>query len=66
MVLCTVKDEQRLFLWAEKLKAKGFNAIEWREPDMNNELTAIATEAIYGDDRRHFKNLQLMKEEGLA
>jgi len=43
------------------LSAEGLRLIVWREPDKNNEITAIATEPIFGAKRKLFKKLQLLK-----
>jgi hypothetical protein len=61
--VCAVKDERRLLHDLAKLKTLGIRIIEWREADLNDELTAIATEPISGEMRRHFRNFQLLKEE---
>lgn len=59
--ICAVRDEKRLAHDLSKLKALGIKIAEWREPDRNNELTAFATEPIYGELRHHFRNFQLIK-----
>lgn len=67
LCLCTVKNEARLQLELEKLRSLGIEISEWREPDRNNELTAIATGPIRGDQRRLFRNFQLLRvEEAVA
>ena len=43
LVYLGVESEAKLLLWADKLKRKGIKYVEFREPDMDNELTAIAT-----------------------
>lgn len=60
--VCAVKDERRLLHDLAKLKELGIRIIEWREADLNDELTAIATEPISGEMRRHFRNFQLLKD----
>lgn len=42
LVLLGVQDEAELWHWAEKLFDQGNKLAMWREPDMDNELTAIA------------------------
>lgn len=62
-VFTHVKDERELFYWLSKLERHDIRHISWREPDMFNELTAIVTEPVYGEDRRFFKKLKLMREK---
>ena len=64
--LCAVKDERRLLHDLNKLKSLGIRIVEWREDDLNGELTAFATEPISGEMRHHFRNFQLLKEVASA
>lgn len=69
LCLCTVKNEARLHHELEKLRSLGIEIAEWREPDLNNSLTAIATGLISEDQRHPFRNFQLLrlgKEEAVA
>lgn len=43
LVYLGVRDEVQLMKQSYKLKLDGINVEEWREPDMDNQLTAIAT-----------------------
>jgi len=52
----------RLDIAARKLKSQGVRIIEWREPDRNNELTAIATEPLAGERRRCADKFQLIQD----
>lgn len=61
--ICSVRDEKRLLHDLNKLKQLGIQIVEWREPDRNNELTAFACAPVSGDDRKHFRNFQLMRME---
>jgi hypothetical protein len=63
LVICGVKDEKRLIHEYNKLLNVGIKLIEWREPDLDNQLTAFATGPISGADRWHFRNFQLLKGE---
>jgi len=38
-----------------------YRLMEFREPNMENQLTAVATEAIVGEGRNHFRKYQLIK-----
>lgn len=63
LVICAVKDERRLQHDLDKLNKLGIDMIVWREPDMNNSLTAIASPPISNpEDRYLFRNFQLLKE----
>lgn len=61
--ICAVKDEKRLLHDMEKLSQLGIQLRAFYESDLNNELTAFATEPISGDRRWHFRNFQLLKAE---
>jgi len=42
--------------WMDRLDSNGINYIPWREPDINNEVTAIASTG----SSELFKNLNLL------
>lgn len=42
LIVLNAKDERALFEFGEKLQARGISFAEFREPDIGNELTAIA------------------------
>lgn len=56
LIYLGVEDEQELLHWKDKLDFKDMNYIEFREPDIKNQLTAIAT---LGNDKV-FKNIKLL------
>lgn len=62
LVYCGVKNEPTLHEYADKLASAGVPFCRFYEPDRGNELTAIATAPVYGDERRFFRNLSLIKE----
>jgi hypothetical protein len=43
LIYLGVSSENKLHLWSDKLTRKGISWTGFREPDMDNELTAIAT-----------------------
>ena len=43
LIYLGVKGENQLKNWIKKLSRQNIDCISWREPDMNNEITAIAT-----------------------
>lgn len=64
VILCAVKNEQQLLKWESKLKVAGIQYCAFYEPDIGNQITAIATEPV--SDRRPFRSLQLLKGECYA
>ena len=56
LIYLGVENEQELLHWKDKLDFKGMNYIEFKEPDIKNQLTAIAT---LGNDKV-FKNIKLL------
>ena len=56
LVVLASKGLDHLKHWVWRLAARGVRYTEWREPDIGDELTAIA---IYGQ-REQFKSLQLI------
>lgn len=56
LVYLNVEDEEHLKMWCEKLDWKGIEWTSFREPDIGNEMTAIACLC----DSRPFSNLRLM------
>lgn len=61
VVLCGVKNMTKLIGLSQKLDQAGVQYRAFFEPDLNNEITAIATEPISGDSRQLFKNIQCLK-----
>ena len=43
LIYLGVNNERQLIKWAHKLCDLDINFVTWREPDMYNELTALAT-----------------------
>lgn len=44
LIYLGVKDEENLNEWVDKITNSGYIVVRFREPDRNNELTAVATE----------------------
>jgi len=63
LVVCGVPDERRLHKCIAKLEKLGIGFKPFFEADLDGQLTAIATQPVYGEQRRHFKNYQLLKGE---
>ena len=60
LVFCRVPDTDALRSFCEFLSSKGIKYKEFLEPFYDNKLTAIATETVYGADRKLFSNLKLV------
>jgi len=56
LIYVNVKDEDDLIKWSYKLSDYKLNYVEFREPDINNELTVIACLT----NTKIFKNLKLV------
>ncbi len=63
VIIVVVKNEARLLKLTEDLKTAGITFKAFREPDIDNALTAIATVPLYGDQRTFFKRFQLLRME---
>lgn len=61
LCLCSVDSLSQLETAINKLKAADIPFKIWREPDRNNEITAIATAPLQGDARIALKSFQLFK-----
>ena len=58
LVYLGVENENSLYYEMGRAREKGLECHEFYEPDLNNQLTAIA---VYGDDTKdHFNNLKLL------
>jgi len=56
LIYLSVKNEYALKYWLDKLEYMNYNVIVFKEPDKNNEITAIATEC----DEKVVENLRLL------
>ena len=61
VVLCGVKNAQKLLGFSRKLEEAGIKYRAFYEPDIDNEITAIATEPISGEQRSLFDKAQCLK-----
>lgn len=61
LVICSVKDEFALEQAISYIQSRNINLVEFREPDIGNQLTAIATEPISQEKRRIFSKYPLLK-----
>lgn len=60
VIICVVKSEDKLQKITQELSQKKIKFSEFREPDIGNQLTAIASEPLRGNDREAFKRFQLL------
>lgn len=60
VIICSVKNESKLLKCAKELADSGIEFQLFKEPDMNNECTALACSPLVGDDRQPFKKYQLL------
>lgn len=52
LVVCTLPDEEALLLAQSRIEHAGIRTVMFREPDRDNETTAIATEALEASRRK--------------
>lgn len=60
IVLCVVKSEIKLQATMKELSSQRIKFSAFYEPDIGNQLTAIASEPLCGADRNAFKRFQLL------
>jgi len=63
VIVCAARDEAALWGHLLRLQRLGVRLRPFFEPDRANELTALATEPVYGPTRRLFRNLRLLTPE---
>ena len=60
LVITVVKGESRLAKLAIELNRAGLDFQAFYEPDIGNEMTALATRPLVGDERKFFSKFQLL------
>ena len=60
VILCSIKSENKLLSYSEKFKADGVDHVVFREPDIGNQATALASRPLIGKDRQAFSKFQLL------
>jgi len=63
VVLCSVKNEIKLRNSLNFIQSRGIKCASFEEPDLDNQLTAIATEPVYQNQRHIFRKFQILKGE---
>lgn len=61
LILCAMKNEAQLTNAADNLERQGIRIQRFYEPDIGNQLTAIATEPLSGEARKAMRKFQLIK-----
>lgn len=61
VIICEVKSEQKLNQISEELSQKGIRFSSFHEPDIGNQMTAIASEPLKLERRDAFKRFQLLR-----
>ena len=62
IVVCQIPSESRLLKAQYNIEQKGIRTVLFREPDLGNQATALATEPIAASDRRKLSKYQLWEE----
>ena len=62
VIICGIDSEAKLLNAQNKLTLAGIKCHSFREPDIDNQLTAIACEPVYDEQRKLFRQYQLIKE----
>jgi hypothetical protein len=60
LVLCSALDEATLERHSDLMKSQGIRHIMFKEPDRNNESTAIATEVVTAEKKKMLRKLRLL------
>jgi hypothetical protein len=59
-----VSNERHLGRWRDRLERAGIRFRAFFEPDLSEQLTALATEPLRGPIRQLFRNLRLLNDSG--
>jgi hypothetical protein len=60
LIVCGVRDERSLWQSLDRLRRLGVRFHAFCEPDLGGQLTALATEPVFGDQRRLFRRFPLL------
>lgn len=61
VIICSIKSENKLMMCADELKEKGIDFQIFRELDIGNQATALASRPLRGEERDAFARFQLMQ-----
>lgn len=65
VIICGIDNKCKLQKQLEHYQSQGIQCKPFYEADLDNQLTSFATEPIFGETRRLFKHLQLLKQSDL-
>lgn len=60
VIVCGVRDERRLWRCLNRIEQAGIRCRAFFEPDLDDQLTAVATEPVFGTQRRVFRPFPLL------
>jgi hypothetical protein len=66
LIVLAVPTERDLLSHADRLQENGIPLSVFQEPDIGNQATALATGIVRGDARKLFRNLKLIKFQGVS
>lgn len=66
VIILSIKNESKLHEIRNYLIDNGIQHVHFYEPDIDDQLTALATEPIFGDRRRLFRKFQLLRHKEAA
>jgi hypothetical protein len=64
LVVCGARDERQLYRCLDRLADAGIRCRAFREPDLDGQLTAVATEPLSGRQREALRDYQLLTVSG--
>jgi hypothetical protein len=66
LVLCGIASEERLMAAADHLFRHDVRFTLFREPDRDNQATALASDPVYGERRQWFERFRCLHREDTA
>lgn len=60
VILCSIKSEGKLLAYSQKFNDQGVEHVVFREPDIGDQATALASRPLIGKDRQAFSKFQLL------
>lgn len=60
LIVCGVRNERELMKESARLDKSGIRHTMFYEADRNDEATALASEPVFGENRKHFKRYRLL------
>jgi hypothetical protein len=63
VIVCGIRDEPKLCRALDRLRAHEIRYRAFYEPDLDGQLTAVATEPVFGHQRHVFRQYQLLADD---